>query len=187
MHMSTKLKSKLEERIDIPNEIEVSIEGTLLRVKGSKGSQERRFVDPNVKMTKQDNLIVLETKGDSRKDKRILNTFRAHVTNMITGVKDGFKYKLKICSGHFPISAVVKGKVVEISNFLGEKIPRKARIMEGVSVKVDGEFVIVEGADIERAGNTASRIEQATRITDRDRRVFQDGVFIIEKPGVRHE
>ncbi|MCC5990770.1 MAG: 50S ribosomal protein L6, partial [Thermosphaera sp.] len=47
--------------------------------------------------------------------------------------------------------------------------------------KVSGSDVIVEGLDIEGVGLTAASIERATKIPDRDRRVFSDGIFIYEK------
>ena len=47
-----------------------------------------------------------------------------------------------------------------------------------VKNKVD---VIVTGADIEKVGQTAANIERACRIRKRDRRVFQDGIYIVAK------
>ena len=54
--------------------------------------------------------------------------------------------------------------------------------MQGVKVNIQGDIIIVEGLEIEKVSQTAARIEQATRLTKVDRRVFQDGCFIIEKP-----
>ncbi|MEB3846499.1 MAG: 50S ribosomal protein L6, partial [Desulfurococcales archaeon] len=68
-----------------------------------------------------------------------------------------------------------------ISNFLGEKAPRIAKILPGAKVTVKGSDVIVEGIDIEVVGQTAANIEMATKITDRDRRKFMDGIYIYEK------
>jgi len=84
---------------------------------------------------------------------------------------------------HFPISVKVdnkEGKVI-ISNFLGEKAPRVARILEGVNVSVKGNDVIVEGIDIEKVGQTAANIESACKVQGLDRRVFLDGIYIYEK------
>jgi len=71
--------------------------------------------------------------------------------------------------------------LVVISNFLGEKIPRKANILKDVKVQLDNDILIVEGLDKEKTAQTAANIERATRITNRDRRVFQDGCYIISK------
>ena len=49
-----------------------------------------------------------------------------------------------------------------------------------VQNKVD---VIVSGADIEKVGQTAANIERSCKIRKRDRRVFQDGIYITSKAG----
>jgi large subunit ribosomal protein L6 len=77
----------------------------------------------------------------------------------------------------------VKSDVVVIDNFLGEKHPRNARVMPGVTVKVSGEQVVVSGTNKEFVGQTAANIEQATKVSGRDTRVFQDGIYIVEKAG----
>ena len=53
--------------------------------------------------------------------------------------------------------------------------------MPGVKVEVTKEDVIVKGIDIEAVGQTAANIEQATKIKEKDLRVFLDGIYIYEK------
>ena len=100
---------------------------------------------------------------------------------MIKGVTDGWTYNLKIVYKHFPIKAAVQGNVFVIENFLGERHPRKADILNGVTVQVKGEEVTVEGIDRNAVGQTAANIEMATRVRGRDIRVFQDGIYITNK------
>src|SRR3989344_1644060 len=78
---------------------------------------------------------------------------------------------------------VLKTYKAQIKNVLGEKIPRKVNLMPGAAVKVDGSTITVESPDIEKAGQVAADIEQATRRPGFDRRIFQDGIYIIEKEG----
>ena len=101
---------------------------------------------------------------------------------MIKGVAEGFIYKLKICAGHFPMNVTIEGNNVIIKNFLGEKIPRKSKIAPGVKAQVKGDEIIIESCNLESAGQTASNIEQATRVKARDRRIFMDGIWITSKP-----
>ena len=101
---------------------------------------------------------------------------------MIRGVNEGFTYELKICSGHFPMTVKKEGEEVVISNFLGEKIPRKSKIIQGVDLEVKGDMIIVKSPDREKAGQTAANLEKATFIKKRDRRIFQDGCYIVSKP-----
>ena len=66
-----------------------------------------------------------------------------------------------------------------------EKIPRKSKILEGVKVEIDKDTILLSGYDKEAVGQTAANLEKATKIKKRDRRRFQDGIFIIEKSGVK--
>ena len=180
-----KTKRKLDKTINIPENIEINLEGSNVIIKGPKGGVQKRLANSRISMTLEDKKVLLKPmeKKPSKKDKTMIGTFRAHILNMIRGVEEGYEYKLKICSGHFPMSVSVDGDKVVIKNFLGEKIPRKSSILAGAHVKVDGDIILVSGIDKEAVSQTAARIEQATRITNRDRRVFQDGCYIISKAG----
>ena len=112
-----------------------------------------------------------------------MNTIASHIKNMIKGVQEKFEYQLKICFSHFPINVEIKDKEAIIKNFLGEKIPRKTKIPEGVEVEVDKDIIKVRSVNKELAGQVAADFEIATKIRKRDKRVFQDGIFIINKAG----
>ena len=81
------------------------------------------------------------------------------------------------------MTASVKGNVFEIKNFVGETIPRTLTLPDGVKVIVDGQFIIIEGTNKEKAGQTAALIEKLTRRAAFDKRIFQDGIYVIEKDG----
>jgi large subunit ribosomal protein L6 len=100
---------------------------------------------------------------------------------MIQGVTEGFEYKMKTVYSHFPIKTTLQEKQIIIDNFLGEKYPRKANILGETTVEIKGDEIILTGADIEQVSQTAANIERATRIKKRDRRVFQDGIYITQK------
>ncbi|PIN72255.1 50S ribosomal protein L6, partial [Candidatus Woesearchaeota archaeon CG10_big_fil_rev_8_21_14_0_10_45_5] len=68
-------------------------------------------------------------------------------------------------------------------NFLGERKARTMKIPAGVKVTVDASTITVEGADKEITSQTAARMEQICIIKNRDRRIFQDGIYITEKAG----
>ena len=103
---------------------------------------------------------------------------------MVNGVTKGHVYRMKICSGHFPMNVSIAGGEFVIKNFLGEKVPRKLKLKEGVNVKVEGQEVVIDGSALEQVSQTAASIEQLTRIRNRDLRVFQDGIYITHKDGL---
>jgi large subunit ribosomal protein L6 len=180
--MSEKKGQGISIDVQLPEGITSTLTESVLSLKGQNGEISRDFFSPLVKVTLNGNIVSLSTRSPKRNFKKILNTLNAHVNNMIRGVNEGFTYELKICSGHFPMTVKKEGEEVVISNFLGEKIPRKSKIIQGVNLEVKGDMIIVKSPDREKAGQTAANLEKATFIKKRDRRIFQDGCYIVSKP-----
>lgn len=171
------------EEVALPAGVTVSLTGRTVIVKGPKGEVSRQFIDKCLSLRVEQGKLVLATVGSSKQEKRAINSATAHVANMIHGVQSPYVYKLKVCSSHFPMTAQVAGGEFVVKNFLGEKVPRKMRLSQGVTVKVAGSDIVVESPDIEAAGRTAGALELLTFIAKRDRRIFQDGIHLYEKPG----
>jgi len=177
------MKKELFQTIEIPKDIEVNIEEDTLTVKGKEGENKRTFNTNKLIFEKKDNQIIIGNKKATKKEKKMINTITAHIKNMFKGVQEKFEYKLKVCFSHFPMTVNIENNEVTIKNFLGEKIPRKSKIPQGVDAKIDGDIITVNSIDKELAGQAAANFEKATRIRMKDRRVFQDGIFIINKAG----
>jgi len=175
------MKKDIKEEVKIPAGVEIKIESRIVKAKGPKGEASKVLYAPKINIEVKDNNVVVSAKNATKREKRMIGSFASHIENLIQGVTKLHVYKLKICATHFPMSASVsKGEFV-LQNFLGEKIPRAVKLRQGVNVKIEGAEITVESADKELAGQTAASIEQLCRITDRDRRVFQDGVYITAK------
>jgi large subunit ribosomal protein L6 len=176
-------KLDLTDKVLIQEGVEVTIEGATIKVKGPQGELERDFYTPAVKISKEDNVIILSVKKAAKKQKMLMKTTKAHIKNMIKGTLEGYEYTLKICSGHFPMTVAFENDSVIVKNFLGESVPRKRKIKSDVKVVIKGNDITVNGIDIEKVGQAAASIEAITRMTNRDRRRFQDGIFITKKAG----
>ena len=183
MHIFIKMKKSLYQEIEIPEGVEVSIDRSSVTVKGPEGEVKKDFNIGKLVFKKENNKIIIGHESSTKSEKKIMNTITAHINNMIKGVQKKFEYKLKICFSHFPISAELGNNEVIIKNFLGEKIPRKVKIPQGAEVKIDGHIITISSFDKEIAGQAAANFETATKIRNRDRRVFQDGIYIINKAG----
>jgi len=171
----------VEARVEVPEGVEVEIEGMKVKVRGPKGTLERDFGHARgVILRREDGEVIVESYFVDSRRRALVGTIAAHIKNMITGVTKGFRYKMKILYSHFPVRVEVdeKAGIVRINNFLGEKAPRIARIMPGAKVKVQKNDVIIEGIDIEAVAQTAANIELATKVKDKDRRKFMDGIYI---------
>ena len=184
--MAAKKQEKtLNEEIEIPEGASANIEGKEIIIK-KNNKEVRRKLNPIIEVKIQGNKIILSCKKTTKKEKKIFGTMKAHIRNMIHGVQKPFVYKLKACSGppnsHFPMQLSMANNVLTIKNFLGEKVPRLLKLKSGVNVKITGTDITVESPDIELAGSTASELELVTNIPNKDQRIFQDGIYITEKP-----
>jgi len=168
--------------LDIPDEVTADVDHLDLTVEGPNGSVTRRLWYPDVSVSVEDDAVVVESDADDAKTRATVGTFESHVSNMFHGVTEGWEYEMEVFYSHFPMQVEADGDVVTISNFLGEKAPRTAEIHGDTEVQVDGEELTLSGPDKEAVGQTAADIEQLTRVSDKDTRVFQDGVYITDKP-----
>jgi len=172
----------LHETIPLPEGVTAAVNPPAVTVKGPEGELTREFQAKGVTIKADQENITLEATQVTKPIKNLLLTFKAHLKNMVHGAQEGFTYKLKVCSGHFPMTVAAKDGKLEIKNYLGEKVPRVLNLKEGADVKVDGEEITVKAANREVAGQVAADIENITRRPGFDRRVFQDGIYITQKP-----
>jgi large subunit ribosomal protein L6 len=167
--------------IQVPDGVEMTIEGRKVTVKGAKGTLTRDFSYVPISIESNGKTIRVWAEWPRKKEASLVGTIYSHIQNMITGVEKGFSYKLKIVFSHFPISVKVQGKTVVIENFTGERRARRVKTIGDVKVKVQSEDVVVEGINLEDVSQTAANIEQATKVKKKDPRVFLDGIYVYER------
>jgi large subunit ribosomal protein L6 len=177
------IAAKLEETIEIPDEVNISREGRDITVTGPNGENKKSFPDKRVNIEIDSDEIRLSVKDPSKREKALLGTYASHMRNMINGSVEDFEYKLKILYSHFPVKVRSEGDNVVVENFVGEQKPRKAKILGDTKVEIQGDIVTVKGPDKEKVAQTAANIESMTKIKNVDERVFQDGIYLIEKVG----
>ena len=179
-----KSKSKgIAIELKIPDKVSARVENGIVFVKGPKGEVKKNLLDKKVSIESKDGSIMLKTPEMGKINKKCIKSYAAHIRNMIKGSLDGYKYTLKICSGHFPMSVTVSNNQLTVKNFLGEKVPRVLKLKEGATVKIEGDIVTVESPNKETAGQVSADIETLTKRNGYDLRVFQDGIWITSKGG----
>lgn len=177
------MKSTITEEFVLPEGVQAAYENGALTVTGAKGSVSRTLFRPKITLRVSDGKLLFESKDATQREKRHLYTMKAHVRNMLKGAQEGHTYKVKVCSGHFPMNVSIANGKLTVKNFLGEAVPRVLKLKQGAEIKLDGDIIEIFATSKELAGQQAADIEQLTRITNRDRRIFQDGLYIIEKDG----
>lgn len=181
MHISIEnMKIQIQEVIEVPFGIQIEIENKLLKIKKDNLNIERK-IKGNFNIKLEGSKIILSNTKSTKKEKRNIKSNAAHIRNLLNGLNKKYIYRLQVCFVHFPVTISLQGKELVIKNFLGEKRERRAKILDNVDVKIDKEFIKLESYDKEAAGQTAANIETSTKIRKKDRRIFQDGIFITEK------
>ena len=175
------IAGKIEHHIAIPSGVTVTLDGDKVTVKGPKGEMSRIFKHPRVVIVVDGDLVRTYCEYPRINEKAMVGTYAAHIRNMIRGVTEGYTYTLKVVFSHFPMKVAVKGDVVEINNYMGGHAPRYAKIVGGCKVKISGADITVDGISIEDCGQTAANLERATSRLGFDKRVFQDGIYVVHK------
>jgi large subunit ribosomal protein L6 len=139
--------------VPVPSGVDVTVEGTTVKVKGSKGELSQTF-DASMKIEVVDGEVVVERPSDEREHRSLHGLTRSLINNMVIGVSEGFSKTLEIVGVGY--RAVAKGKDLELQLGLSHPVLIKA---EGVEFEVPAaNKVIVRGIDKQRVGQVAAEI-----------------------------
>ncbi|MDD4983500.1 MAG: 50S ribosomal protein L6 [Candidatus ainarchaeum sp.] len=176
----------MESNIKVPDNVEVKYDGKNFVVKGPKGSVSKKNPVRLVDLTINGKDITFKTKNEKKPARAQMMTLSKNIKNMISGVCRPYNYKLSIVYSHFPLSVAVKDNVFVISNFAGQKKQIKIKLVDNVKVEIKGKDIFIISVDKDAAGQVAANIEGKAKVRSKDRRIFQDGIYIVEK-GVQNE
>ncbi len=168
--------------LEIPEGISVSLEERTISVKGKLGTIKKDFTKLPAFLTIENNILKIEPYGTRRKDFAISKTAQSIINNMIKGVQNGYKYRMKIVFAHFPITVKIKDGKVHVENFFGERKARISKIVgDSTKVAIEGDDIVITGPHLEYVSQTAANIELSTRVKNKDQRVFLDGVYVYSR------
>ena len=171
----------------LPAGTQATIEGKKVTLKKGAVSCARVIGVDGITLQNNDGVITVSYEKGNKKQYKNLCSIIAHVKSLAQGLDKKYEYKMEACNVHFPMTLKIDQGTLLINNFLGEKNARRAVIEPGVEVVIQGQKLTITSNDREAAGMTVSNIERATHVRKRDRRVFQDGIFLTERPGRAHE
>jgi len=173
----------MQEKIEIPEEIKIEISENKVKAMKNGDELEKKFDLGRIKLEKKGKKITIKASEPVKKHERSMTgTIKGEIQNMIKGLQEGHEYKLRIIYKHFPMRVKKEGDQIKIENFSGEQKPRYVDIKGDTEVEIKGEEITVRGKDKQKAGQTAANLEQATWLKNKDPRVFEDGIYIKEKP-----
>lgn len=177
------MKAKQTEKVHLPESVKASYENGVMTLKGPNGENKKALAANATSIKAENDEITITYEKGSKRSKKGAQTIKAHIKNMVRGAAEGHTYRLKICTGHFPMNVSMAGNELVVKNLLGEKHPRSIRIPAEVKAAVEGQEIVVKSASKEAAAQCAASIEQLAKRANFDRRVFMDGIFITNKDG----
>jgi len=120
--------------IQIPSGVEVAIEGQNVSVKGPKGSLDLKVSEPITVVRNDDGAIVVSRPDDERRNRSLHGLSRTLVSNLVTGVTQGYTIKMEIFGVGYRVQA--KGSNLEFA--LGYSHPVVITAPDGVRVELIG-------------------------------------------------
>lgn len=140
--------------IDIPEKVEVKIDGNSVTVKGPKGELSREF-SPLINIELVDNQILLSRKEETMEANSMHGLSRSLLQNMVTGVTEGYEKKLEMVGVGY--SARVEGKNLVLE--VGYSHPVTIEAEDNIEFEVERNTRIsVRGIDKQRVGEIAAQI-----------------------------
>jgi large subunit ribosomal protein L6 len=145
--------------VPIPSNVEVTVNGSTVKVKGPKGELSRTF-QPNMRIRVDNGELLVERPTDDKPDRALHGLTRALIANMVQGVTEGFKKTLEIVGVGYRAEKKGKNLVVSVGYSHPVEYPEPA----GITLTTPQPTVIViEGIDKQRVGQVAAELRQFRR------------------------
>ena len=140
--------------IDVPSGVEVKISGQSVSVKGAKG-EIGLDVHDQVEVVQEDATLKVAARGGDRRARALAGTTRALVSNMVTGVSQGFERRLQLQGVGYRAQA--QGKKLNLQ--LGFSHPVEYELPEGIEVATPSQTeIVVSGINKQLVGQVSAEI-----------------------------
>ncbi len=140
--------------VEIPSDVEVSLQGQVLNVKGGKGELSLNIHDLVV-VAHEDNVMNFSAAQSGKKSNALAGTFRSIVSNMVAGVSNGFQKSLELQGVGY--RAQMQGDKLNLT--LGFSHPVEHVVPEGIQIETPTQTqIIVSGVDKQLVGQVAAEI-----------------------------
>lgn len=144
--------------ITVPSSVKISQKGSFMEIEGGKGKLSWDIPD-GISAKVEEQMIIVERRNDEKRVKALHGLARSILSNMVTGVSEGFTRTLEIVGVGYRAEPAGKDS---IKFNLGYSNPVDFTIPEGISVEFEerGTRLILKGIDKQALGQTAARIRE---------------------------
>ena len=141
--------------ITVPNSVTIDIGDDTVRVKGPKGELSRS-VPRQISLTREDGALRVERSSDEPTQRSLHGLTRSLIANMVTGVTDGFSRRLEVNGVGYRAAVSAGNLVLQVGYSHPVLVPAPA----GITFAVQGNAIMISGADKELVGETAAQIRR---------------------------
>lgn len=148
--------------IEIPKSVDVFLEGRIIKIKGPKGELDWNYPE-KIKVSINGGTVSVERVGDSKAERALHGLTRSIISNMVTGVSQGYQKILEVVGVGYKVQVI--GNKIVFS--LGYSHPIEIQLPEGIKVSVDAKQtqITLVGVDKEQLGRVAASLK-ALRLPD---------------------
>ncbi len=138
--------------VALPKGVDIKTDGTLLSVKGGKGSLELALTD-GVGVNVEEDVATITYEGDN--NRAMAGTTRSLLANMVKGVSEGWEKKLVLNGVGYRAKA--SGKTVNLTIGLSHQVDYQ--LAEGLSADTPSQTeIVISGIDKQAVGQAAAEI-----------------------------
>jgi large subunit ribosomal protein L6 len=142
--------------IEIPAGVDVTVEGSLVTVKGPKGTLSRN-IHPNITVEKDGNTLKVTRPNDEKENRSLHGLTRSLIANMVIGVNETYKKELEVNGVGYRCEA--SGQVLKLKVGFSHDVVMTAP--EGVTVEVPNpNKIVISGADKQKVGQFAANVRE---------------------------
>lgn len=141
--------------VSIPENVQVSIDGSTVTISGPKGEMTKEF-RPEMTIAREDDEIQVTRSSDARRVRALHGLTRALIQNMVIGVTEGYSKTLEVHGTGY--RAELQGDSLVMS--LGFSHPVVIEPPEGIEFEANprASTIVVKGYDKEVVGRVAADI-----------------------------
>lgn len=166
--------------IELPSGVTAFVSGQTVEVKGPKGIRSYSATD-DVNIIVEDSTVLVSPRGSSKRARQQWGMSRTMISNLVTGVTQGFKKELEISGVGY--RAQMQGNILKLNLGLSHDVDYKAP--EGVTVSAPKQTeIVVEGIDQQVVGQVAAEIREWRKPEPyKGKGIRYKGEFIFRKEG----
>ena len=148
--------------IPIPQGVQVRVDDkNVVSVKGPQGPALTKTIHRAMKVEVEGDLVRVHRPTDQREHRALHGLCRTLIANMVTGVTDGFEKQLEVFGLGYRVNLDGKTLVLE----LGFSHPCRMPVPEGLEVQIEGNRVVIRGADKEQVGQVAASVKKLRKMS----------------------